>query len=333
VTARLVALRSQRVPFAAGGPVQAVRRGERITLVGLGPDNVDTRWVDLHPDGSFDGPFALPFAVENVASDGDSLLLSGNEPGSDDAVVLAVGGDRTVIGREVVDVGPFTRWPIPVATAAGTALVFESTDGVFWSEAGGAARRLGAPGESNVLVVASDVASGRAVVVRSTMDGHLEVCDPTDSGWQRFALGGWLNTVAAAVTEEGWVVAGTVRNERAIPVAVLEGDLTTRVTASVHAPGAGPLLSSSVRVAAVGPVIIASWAERRRRRRAGETSATADAQAVTALDSEVTEAAPPGWVVLEPAGTLHHSLVTIDDLIVVVHGSDDAFVTELRVEH
>ena len=88
------------------------------------------------------GPFALPFAVEQATAEGELPPLSGNEPGSDEAVLVTVDGAGTVIDRAVVEPGtPFTRWPVPVALDTGVATLWESPDGLFWVRA----TRLGTP--------------------------------------------------------------------------------------------------------------------------------------------------------------------------------------------
>jgi hypothetical protein len=308
-----------------------------MTLVALGPDNADTRWVDLEADGSFRGPSSLTFAMEAVTSHRDRLVLSGNEPGSDEAAVITVAPDGTVVARTVLnrspaDGGVLTRWPVPVPASAQPALVWESSEGLFWSAPPSATRRISGPAETDALAVAGADDGSRALVARTTVHGGVEVWQPSRGEWTRLGLEGWANAVAATATGDGWVVAAGVRGEHRVAVFVLNEDHRVAADRSVDPPGHGPVLSASVRVASTGSSVIVSTFRRSRSRGAGGTASTADAHAVTALERDPRASSVPDWLAIEPAGSLHHAVVAnASGLVVVVHGNDSAFVTEALV--
>jgi hypothetical protein len=334
VTASLAPVGTRRVPFVPGGSMHGVRRADRISLVALGDDNVDTRWVDLRRDGSVAGPFALPFAMEAVTAHGESLVLSGNEPGSDEPIILTVDAEGIVTNRQVVDAGTLTRWPVPIVTEAGVTLVWESTDGLFWSEPPEPPRRFAGPGETNALALVAATEGEPALVARSTVAGDVEVWTPGPGSWQRIDLAGRIESVAAISTDAGWAIAGAHRGERTLAVAVLDPDLATRAFVTIEPPGTGPLMSSSVRIAAAGSRLVLGWSERSRVRAPRGEPSSASRQIVTVVDADaLADSADASWTSLDPAGALHHAIVGDGvDRVVVVHGDDDAYATEFRID-
>ncbi len=328
--------RTQRVPLRPGGPVSAVARGEVVTLVALGHEDVETRWVDLGPDGSFGKARTLPFGVEAAVADGDRLVLSGNEPGSDVPVVLVVADDGTVVDRVAVDrtadPGTLTRWPLPVATPAGPALLWESTDGLYWSASAQPVRRIGEGRGTDVLALAPARDGRDALIACTTVDGAAEVYSTARGDRRRLGGDAWTTALAvAAVDDGGWVVGTAPRGEHDASVVVLDAQLGVTAERQVETPGVGVVLSSSLRVVGAAGSIILSVVLTSRARGAGGRPATADMHAVTVLDADLTAGTPPRWLTVEPAGRLHHALAAdAGGRVVVVHGASDAFVTELR---
>ena len=272
--------------------------------------------------------------MEAVTAHGETLVLSGNEPGSDEPIVLTVDAEGVVIGRQVVDAGTLTRWPVPIVTESGVTLVWESTDGLFWSAPAEPPRRFAGPGETNALALAAATEGEPALVARSTVAGDVEVWTPGAGSWQRIDLAGWTESVAATSTGAGWAIAGANRGARTLAVALLGPDLAMQAFVTLEPPGTGPLMSSSVRVAAAGSRLVLGWSDRSRVRAPRGEPTSASSQIVTVLDADaVADSSDATWIPLDPAGSLHHAIVGDGvDRVVVVHGDDDAYATDFRID-